>query len=343
MIISVGKPNRVLQLPELPRHLRCRHSLTQVYHFLQSTIDRNSCSLGFLLNVDSPQIDPKPLTRRKFLRRTVRGSLLGSVGALGYAYGIEPHWVDVVRHRLPIARLPDDLVGRRIVQISDIHIGESVADGYMTHALANLAELQPDLIVITGDLMTSRRDEHVDHALEVLQYLPPAPLGRFAILGNHDYGRGGYYWKTASQLTSGLTDLNVRVLRNEIADVAGLQLAGLDELLFRRCLIKPTMAQLDPQRAMLTLCHNPDAADQAGWENFQGWILAGHTHGGQCKLPGFDPPITPVWNKRYTAGVFQLKGNRQMYINRGLGYFHRVRFNCRPEVTLFTLERAESV
>lgn len=287
--------------------------------------------------------EPKPQTRRKFLRRAVRGCLLGSVGALGYAYGIEPHWIDVVRQRLPIANLPADWVGRRIVQISDIHIGESVADSYMTHALASLAELKPDMIAITGDFMTSRRDEQIDHTLDVLQYLPPAPLGRFAILGNHDYGRGGNYMRTANQLSNGLADIDVQVLRNEVADVAGLQLVGLDELLFRRCLIKPTLQQLDPQRPMLTLCHNPDAADQRGWEDFQGWILAGHTHGGQCKFPGFDPPITPVWNKRYTAGVFDLSGNRQMYINRGLGYFHRVRFNCRPEVTLFTLERAEPV
>jgi predicted MPP superfamily phosphohydrolase len=133
------------------------------------------------------------------------------------------------------------------------------------------------------------------------------------------------------------------VLRNEVTDVAGLQLAGLDELLLGQCLIARTMRQLDPQRPMLALCHNPDAADRAGWADFQGWILAGHTHGGQCKLPGFEPPITPTWNKRYTAGAFPLSGNRQMYINRGLGYFRRVRFNCRPEVTLFTLERDETV
>ena len=292
---------------------------------------------------DPPPAVEKPQSRRKFLRRAVRGCLLGGVGALGYAYGIEPHWVDLVRIPMPIAHLPDDWVGRRIVQISDIHIGESVADSYMQQSLAGLAELNPDLIAITGDFMTSRRDEQVDHALEVLQYLPPTLLGRFAVLGNHDYGRSTTDIQTAGRLTNGLTDLNIQMLRNEVTDVAGLQLAGLDELLSRRCLIKPTLRQLDPQRPMLALCHNPDAADQPGWEDFQGWILAGHTHGGQCKLPGFGPPITPVWNKRYTAGTFQLSGNRRMYINRGLGYFYRVRFKCRPEVTLFTLEREETV
>jgi len=265
------------------------------------------------------------------------------VGALGYAYGIEPHWIDVVRRRLPTANLPADLIGRKIVQISDIHIGESVSDSYMRQALAGISELQPDMIVMTGDYMTSRKGEQVDHALEIFQSLPSAPLGRFAILGNHDYGSLGEYRQTAKKMTSGLTDLGVRVLRNEVIDVAGLQVAGLDELLLRHCLIKPTMRQLDSQRPMLALCHNPDAVDQPGWEDFQGWILAGHTHGGQCKLPGFNPPVTPVRNKRYTAGAFQLSGNRKMYINRGLGHLLRVRFNCRPEITLFTLEGGETI
>ena len=242
---------------------------------------------------------------------------------------------------MPIAHLPNDLVGRRLVQISDIHVGESVSDDYMIQSLASLADLQPDMIVMTGDFMTSFGDEHVEHALDVLQHLPSAPLGILAVLGNHDYGHQWGHDKIAQRLTSGLLDLGVRVLRNEVTDIAGLQVAGIDELLAMRCLIGPTMSQLDPQRSMLALCHNPDAADQAGWDNFQGWILAGHTHGGQCKLPGFAPPITPVWNKRYTSGAFQLNGNRRMYINRGLGYFYRVRFGCRPEVTLFTLERSE--
>ncbi len=284
--------------------------------------------------------DAKRPTRRKFLRRAVGGCLLGSVSALGYAYGIEPHWIDVVRLPLPIAHLPDDLVGRRLVQISDIHVGDSVDDQYLAQVLADLAGLQPDMIAITGDFMTCDRGEQVNHTLEVLEHLPPAPLGRFAILGNHDYGRGGRYFQTASRLSRGLADLDVQVLRNKVLDVAGLQLAGLDELLLGQCLIRPTLWHLDPQRPMLALCHNPDAVDRPGWEDFQGWILAGHTHGGQCRLPGFNPPITPVWNKRYTSGAFQLSGNRQMYINRGIGYFRRVRFNCRPEVTVFTLERA---
>ncbi|MEO1082736.1 MAG: hypothetical protein AAFY88_00695, partial [Acidobacteriota bacterium] len=73
------------------------------------------------------------------------------------------------------------------------------------------------------------------------------------------------------------------------------------------------------------------------WHDFSGWILSGHTHGGQCKPPFLPPPILPVENRRYTAGAFELEGGRRLYINRGLGYLKRVRFNVRPELTLFTL------
>lgn len=265
--------------------------------------------------------------------------MLTGVGALGYAYAIEPHWIDVVRRPLPIANLPETLVGKRMIQLSDIHIGDVVSDSFMSQALADIADLRPDIVVMTGDYMTSELGEEVDHALNILQSLPEATFGRFAVLGNHDYGKGGNFVKTADRFSDGMRDLGIQVLRNEVIDVQGLQIAGLDEFLFQRCMIGPTLDQLDTNAAMLTLCHNPDAADQQGWQNFHGWILAGHTHGGQCKLPGFNPPITPVFNKRYTAGEFRLSGDRRMYINRGLGYLRRVRFNCRPEITVFTLQR----
>jgi uncharacterized protein len=93
----------------------------------------------------------------------------------------------------------------------------------------------------------------------------------------------------------------------------------------------------------LVLCHNPDVADLPIWKGYQGWILSGHTHGGQCKPPFLPPPILPVRNRRYTAGEIDLNDGRRLYINRGLGYFRRVRFNVRPEITVFALTRAEAV
>jgi predicted MPP superfamily phosphohydrolase len=90
----------------------------------------------------------------------------------------------------------------------------------------------------------------------------------------------------------------------------------------------------------IVLAHNPDAQDLPIWDGIQGWVLAGPTHGGQVKPPFLPPPVLPVRNKRYTAGEFEVGAGRRLYINRGLGHMLPVRFNVRPEITLFTLEAA---
>jgi hypothetical protein len=93
-------------------------------------------------------------------------------------------------------------------------------------------------------------------------------------------------------------------------------------------------------RAALVLSHNPDTADEPVWGSYSGWILAGHTHGGQCKPPFLPPPLLPVRNRRYRCGEYSLEGGRRMYISRGVGHLLQVRFNVRPEVTVFHLTRS---
>jgi predicted MPP superfamily phosphohydrolase len=112
---------------------------------------------------------------------------------------------------------------------------------------------------------------------------------------------------------------------------------GLDDLWARQFHPQDVLRNLDRSRGAIALSHNPDAVDLPVWGDYQGWILAGHTHGGQCKPPFLPPPILPVKNRRYTSGEFQLAGNRQLYVSRGVGHSLPVRFNARPEVTLFRL------
>jgi predicted MPP superfamily phosphohydrolase len=278
-------------------------------------------------------------TRRRFLR-LASAALLGGGGVGCYTWRVEPHWVEVVRRDLPVAHLPEGLVGRTLVQLSDLHAGPEVADDFLRGAFELVRALEPDLLVLTGDYMTSRRDEEVDHALRVLGHLPQAKLGTLAILGNHDYGMGARFTAAADRLAKGMGDLGIVVLRNEAAEVGGLTVVGLDDLWARRFRPHEVLPDLDPEGAHLVLCHNPDAVDRPGWEGYRGWILAGHTHGGQCKPPFLPPPCLPVENRRYTAGEFDLGDGRRMYINRALGHLLRVRFNVRPEVTAFTLTRA---
>ncbi len=273
------------------------------------------------------------MTRRRFL------AALGGTAALTglYAWRIEPHWVEIVERDLPIDRLPAALDGRRLVQISDLHIGNLVDDDFISSAIRTACS-RADVLVITGDFMSTESGEQAEHVARVLEKsLHHPPLGTFAVTGNHDFGRGWKNPAVADRLCERLRDAGIVVLRNQVTDLHGLQIGGLDDLWGGGLDLDKMMASLDPSRAGLVLCHNPDGADISGWKGYRGWILSGHTHGGQCRPPFLDPPIIPVWNPRYTQGEVPLADGRRIYINRALGYIRRVRFNARPEITVFTL------
>ena len=279
---------------------------------------------------------------RDRMKRVSRRSFLSAVGAAGlaiYTWRVEPHWLELVRRRLPIRNLPRSLDGRTLVQISDVHVGARVADEYVVETFRRVAELQPDIVVLTGDFM-SYHDRVFDQVSAVYRHFPTGSLATLAVLGNHDYGPGWSHPELARVLVETVAPFGIPVLRNEICDVEGLQIVGLDDWWARQFRPAQALGHLDPQRAALVLSHNPDTVDLPGWNGYEGWVLSGHTHGGQCKPPFLPAPLLPVFNRRYTAGEFRVSGNRRLYISRGVGHLLQVRFNVRPEVTVFELARA---
>jgi|SRR5579884_528109 len=276
-------------------------------------------------------------TRRGFLRKAAVSTALALTGTAAYTWRIEPHWVEVVRRDLPIAHLPASLAGRTLVQLSDLHIGPEVDDDYLIRNLKYVSDLNADIHVLTGDFMTCRFDEQIDHAARVLSHLRPARLATLGVLGNHDYARSFNNAAVADALAKRLNDVGIHLLRNDCRELQGLTIVGLDDLWSRRFAPEQVLPSLGPECASLVLCHNPDAVDEGKWYGYRGWILSGHTHGGQCKPPFLPPPLLPVRNPRYVAGEVALHDGRRLYINRGLGHLRRVRFNVRPEITVFTL------
>jgi uncharacterized protein len=275
------------------------------------------------------------MTRRQFL-----GTVLGGAAGSGlYAWRIEPHWAEIVRRRLPVRGLPRSLDGKSLVQVSDVHVGLRVDDEYLIDVFSRVASFAPDIVVLTGDLV-SYHDEVFDQMQRVYRHFPRGRLATLGVLGNHDYGSAWSHPEIAHQIVEIVTPLGLTMLRNAVFDVDGLQVVGLDDWWAKRFDPVRALSCVDRRRAAIALSHNPDTVDLAGWDGFEGWILSGHTHGGQCKPPFLPPPLLPVRNRRYTAGEFALEGNRRLYINRGLGHLYRVRMNVRPEVTLFTLTAA---
>lgn len=279
------------------------------------------------------------LTRRRFLQ--VSAGALGAVATAGvYARCIELHWLETVRRPLPIERLPDALVGKTLLQISDLHIGRRVSDAYLARAFARADALNADLVAYTGDFV-SWYPPTFEKMRRLFQHAPHGRIATLGTLGNHDYGKNWSHPDIAEQVVKVASSFGVDVLRNEVHEVQGLQVLGLDDLWANRFAPESAVARLDPSRAMLALSHNPDTVDLPRWGPFRGWVLAGHTHGGQVRpLPFLPPPILPVVNKRYSAGAFECAEGRRMYVSRGVGHLTPMRFNVRPEITLFTLMRA---
>ncbi len=276
------------------------------------------------------------LTRREFL---IGGAALvawGGTGLFGYATEIEPHWLEIVTRPLVMAALPASLAGARIVQMSDIHVGPVVSDAYVLETFRRVQALEPDVVVYTGDFASSLTED-ISHCARVYSHAPRGRLATVGILGNHDYGHEWSDERAAERLIAVLADSGVRVLRNEHIEVAGLQITGFDDLWAERFDAVAALEGIDGNKPMLGLSHNPDSVDLPGWDGFHGLVLSGHTHGGQCRPPFLSPPILPVRNRRYSAGYFELSGNRSMYINRGVGHIVQARFLARPEVTLFVL------
>ncbi|MFM2199857.1 MAG: hypothetical protein RLZZ505_3289 [Verrucomicrobiota bacterium] len=279
----------------------------------------------------------QPMKRKHFTRRNIlRFGLFGGGAALGYAALVEPFFLEVVERELPVRSLPSALKGKTLVQISDIHVSARVSSDFLIQSLNRVAALKPDIVVYTGDFVTL--DEGTEAGMaRVFPHLPTGRIGSAAVLGNHDYGVNWADANWEEKITGALDKVGIPVLCNEVLDIGGLQILGLGDLWAGKFDLAAGLSAMIPGKAVLALAHNPDSLDQGDWSGYRGWILAGHTHGGQCKPPFLPPPVLPVRNKLYTAGHIALPDGRDLYINRALGYLRQVRFNVRPEVTVFTL------
>ena len=209
----------------------------------------------------------------------------------------------------------------------------------MLTTFRRVAALRPDIVVMTGDFMSHHADSF-RQLPAIYRHFPTGRLATIAVLGNHDYGPAWSHPELAQQVVETVQPFGITVLRNEVREIEGLQIAGFDDLWAKRFDPFRPLRSLDGRRAALVLSHNPDTVDLPVWEGCEAWILSGHTHGGQCKPPFLPPPLLPVRNRRYTSGEFGLDGNRRLYISRGVGHLLHVRFNVRPEVTVFELRPA---
>jgi predicted MPP superfamily phosphohydrolase len=280
------------------------------------------------------------MNRRKFIKRTFWGTVgVGFLTGL-YSWQIEPFWLEFVKRKMPIANLPDNLIGKRLIQISDIHIGNRFDYNYIIDSFKKAQKFNPDFVVYTGDYVSYENEMQFEQLDEVLKYAVKGKIGTVGILGNHDYGKNWAEQAVADKISEQLTNVGIEVLKNQQVDISGLNIIGFDDYWALNFAPEKVMNNYDQNKANLLLCHNPDVCDLDVWNGYKGWILSGHTHGGQCKPPFLNAPMLPVKNKRYSQGEIDLNDGRTLYVNRAVGHLWQVRFNVRPEITIFELEKA---
>ena len=284
--------------------------------------------------------------KRKFSRRDflkgVGYFFLSSfvVGSVGLAYGIfiEPNEMDVKEVEIKLPRLPRQFSGYRIVQFSDLHMGGWMNGERLRRVVDLVIKQQPDLVVITGDFFTGPVwDENLiqaaDELIVELSRLT-ADFTTLGVLGNHDYWSDVVEARKALQLC-GVIEIGNGIYSLE-RDGQELHIAGVDDIWYEHDDLDEVLSKLPETGEAILLAHEPDFADQSAKTGRFGLQLSGHSHGGQIVLPFFGAPVLPRLGLKYPAGLYKV-GDMWQYTNRGVGMFLPIRFNCPPEITVFTL------
>jgi predicted MPP superfamily phosphohydrolase len=282
------------------------------------------------------------MTRKKFLKRLMQLSVVGALPFF-YSWQIEPFWVEFVERKLPIKNLPEHLEGKILMQISDLHVGNRFDWNFLIESFQKAKIYNPDFVVYTGDYVNHGTADDHKSLKKVMDKAVYGNLGTYGILGNHDYGADWKDLGSSEEICRILQNHGVRMMNNDQIEAYGLNIIGFDDLWSPNFDPMKVMKHYDPEKANLVLCHNPDVCDLDVWNGYQGWILSGHTHGGQCRIPGVITPILPVKNRKYISGEIDLEDGRMLYINRAIGHSFQVRFMVRPEITVFKLFRDEKI
>jgi len=273
------------------------------------------------------------LTRRSFIRSVSLGAA-GSTGFASYGFAGALDLPGLRHSTLELPRLPPEWDGLTIAQISDVHAGPYMPAERMARIAGMVNELEPDLVVFTGDQMDRRRSDAERFVLGFSGIA--APLGIFGILGNHDH----YFDPRLSEqalVEAGITPLinQSRLLRRGSAELALIGLEDLSAGAGRA----PDFALLDrhPEAFRVCLSHQPrtfhDAADAGAH-----LTLAGHTHGGQIALTKRNLNVAR-FQGRYIAGPYRRNG-AMLYVSRGIGVGAvPLRLGAPPEVDILVLRR----
>ena len=257
---------------------------------------------------------------------------------LMYAWLVEPNWIEVTQHEARFKTLPEEFNGLVVAHLSDLHISRyGIRE---RRVLTLLAEAKPDVVVVTGDFTLEGSDPAaIQRFLRDLRDLHP-PFGIWAVLGNHDH------WYPPAENYAAVRqlfkDAGVALLVNQWGRLGKgrdtLSLIGVDDPFSGYADLAVALKGTQRTPFAILLTHSPQIFIKADLMKFD-LVLAGHTHGGQIRLPGIGALWLPAGSEDYESGWFYGQ-SAQMYVTRGVGTsILPFRLFCRPEIALITLKR----
>ena len=245
--------------------------------------------------------------------------------------------VAVTPREVTVRGLPPAFEGLRVCCVGDLHLFRWADGAAMRRRLASIAAAKPDLILFVGDYATG--DARYESRAARIIAEQHAPLGVYAVLGNHDR------WVGEEHAVRAMRDANVRLLINQnVTLVRGgdrLYLAGINDPYTGGDDLPGALKGVPPESCVILLSHTPDIIAEA-MERGVSLVFAGHTHGGQISLPLLGPPVVlSRYGSRYAHGLFQER-NTAMFVTRGVGEIAPwIRLNCPREIAVLTLRSRE--
>lgn len=304
----------------------------------------------------SPKVE-----RRRALHRSLFNVGISGITLTNFESLVEPQWIEVTQHEISIANLPPAFEGYSIVQLTDLHHSSIVTLDYLQACFRQVVDLQPDLVVMTGDYITRQEKYAQPVAQAIREIIVEAGIPTYAVLGNHDHWNNDWNndwnddldasvfplrnrWRgDGVEVLNALSAGKIKVLMNESVPLQRgndrLWLVGCDDFLAGDFDLEHALTSLpSTDEPRFLLMHNPQPIESIAHHGFD-LVLSGHTHGGQISLP-FVPP--KVGNK-YLAGLFYVGASR-LYVSRGLGVTGvPIRFMTTPEIACFRLVRSSGV
>jgi len=241
---------------------------------------------------------------------------------------------DATLRRVPIALKSAPRGFRmRVAVMSDLHAGPTTSPRALAGSFRLVRGAAPDLVLFGGDYVWLEA-RYVEELVDEIGSLA-APLGKLAVMGNHDL------WADDAHIRRALESAGARVLVNESAAAGGLQVVGIDDPWTGVMDAGAAFQDVDERAPVVVLCHAPEVLSALGPRRFD-VLVCGHTHGGQvCRPPGVPIYVPGPIGRKYPGGRYELDGGATAIISRGVGTVEfPFRAWCRPEVLLLELSAA---